>query len=549
MKKILLSFLLLMAVVYAKATFTPDPSTLYNIKQLNSGLVIGQNGTTPCLQSAKQKSYQAFYFVPVDGLTDTYYLINADNNYLNKVSNVDWDYWSVIYESAANGANSEWVIVGEADGFRLQLVKNSLYLASDNTTENSGIYCDKTADHVNGVFVAEPAEVVAEYFDVTEKGLELQVEKDYQPYPVHFSTGNIYADIFAKAPQGFTISKSVFTPDDVLNANHNCSFTVSTSAAAGTKGTIYFALGTGSDEIVFDSVQVVSVEKQPRSFIVNQSNQNMVIGNYSTSGIPALTVNVGDTAQQFILRHAYPTLPDSLSYLKDSLYYIIQDGTYNTMAKELSSGWDVIFGAPTKEAIWEIVPEQEGIYSIKNFVTNKHLGADALTADSRLYDDKAFVLNPTAKPYSVWKIVSADQVVVPKIFTSDDGGFTLAIEKDYKAYPIHITTSGIKDVINVKPSAGFTVDKSSYTSEEVAALKGALTINVSSSAVAGTAGNVIFSYGTGDQEINIDTVALLSVYKYARYEIAISNDETLVIGTHSTTGTPALTTKTGLTSQ
>lgn len=537
MKKLLLLITFVgMAITFANAAFVPNASELYNIKQTNSGLVIGAISNVPCLQTINQRKSQAFKFIPVPGLVDTYYLKNEDENYLNKVSN--GDYWSVTYEKTTTGTNSEWIIEGESTAFRLKLTNNSLYLASDNTTNGAGIYCDKSADHVNGVFELTKAEVIYEFFEIAEKDMVIGVEKDHQSYPINFTTGGVFETIYARATTGFSLNKGSFTQEEVSAAGGKLSVRVSSTAAVGTEGKVYFTLDTGPNELIFDSISVVSVAKYKRNFIINTGDKSMVIGNHSTAAAPALTVNIDAISQKFIIQPVNPLL-------NDSLYYIIQDGDYRMMIKEVSSNWSTVFGVLSDEAKWKIVPQGDGTSAIYNFVTKKALGTDGITADSRLYDDKVFSPAPTAKPYCEWIIVDAESSAVPIIFTVSDNNYVLEIEKDFQSHPIYITTSGIKENFYATADNGFNLDKTTFSTDDVLSGKGSVTLRVSTSSAIGTHGSVIFSKGTGAAAVNLDTVMVTSVAKYPRYYIENKSANGLVIGNDSTGVYPALAVNNG----
>lgn len=539
MKKLLLLFIFAgLAFTFANAAFVPNADVLYNIKQTNSGLVIGSISNSPCLQIINQQKGQAFKFIPVQGLVDTYYLKNEDENYLNKVSNVSGDYWSVTYEKATNGTNSEWVIEGDPTAFRLKLTNNSLYLASDTTTNGAGIYCDKTADHVNGIFTVEVATVIYETFDIAEKNMVIGVEKDHQSYPINITTGGIFENIYAKATTGFSLNKGTFTPEEVTAASGKIVIRISSTAAIGTEGKVYFALGTGAEEMIFDSISIISIAKYQRNFIINTGDKNMVIGKHPTVDAPALTLNTDDITQKFILKPVNPSL-------NDSLYYIIQDGDYKMIIKQVTSNWNVVFGVPSDEAKWKIVPQGDGTSAIYNFITKKALGTDGITAESRLYDDKTFTPAPTAKPYCEWKIVDAESAAIPIIFTVSDNNFVLEIEKDFQSHPITITTSGIKENFYATADNGFNLDKTTFTTDDVLSSKGSVVLRVSTSSAIGTHGSVIFSRGTGAAAVNMDTVMVTAVAKYPRYYIENKSTNGLVIGNDSTGVYPALAINTG----
>lgn len=532
MKKLYILLCLLVAAFSAQATFVPNSSLLYNIIQTSSNLTLGVVGTQPLVQTANSRTSQAFQFLPVAGKTDTYYIQNQDGQYLNKKTTVDWDYWDVIYETAINGANSEWTITGEAASFRLMCGANSLYLASDAVTNGSPLYCDKAVDNVNGTFTVIEAVVIREVFEISDRNLGIEVEKDVQPYPVTITSTGVYENVYAKATTGFTLSKTTLTPEEFLANGGKLKIEVSTTAAPGTKGFVYFAVGTGDQETVFDTLWVTSVAKQKRYYIRNTSTDGLVIGNHSTLDVPALTDNLGATSQKFILRPVHPSV-------NDSLYYLIQDVTYRMIIKAFSSPWDVEFSNSCNESMWKLTPETNGTCYFTNFVTGKVLGTDGITADSRLYDDKSFTPAPTAKPFCEWKLIDTDSLSVFGVFRIAEKNQVIAIEKDFQSYPINITTTGVKETITATATTGYSLDKSSFTTEEVLLAAGKLKVRISSNAPLGTLGQVFFSRASSS--IPFDTLTLTTVAVLPRYYIMNTSSNALVIGSDSTNTVPALT--------
>ncbi len=532
MKKLYLLFCLFLMTFSTFATFVPNTSLLYNIIQTNSNFTLGMIGTQPVVQVANSRTSQAFQFIPVVGKTDTYLLQNQDGFYLNKKTSVDWDYWDVNFETVINGTNSEWTIVGEAASFRLMCGANSLYLASDAITNGSPLYCDKAADNANGTFKVIEAVVVREVFEIADRNLGIEVEKDVQPYPVTITCSGVYENIYAKATTGFTINKTILMPEEFLANGGKQKIEVSTTAAPGTNGYVFFAVGTGDQETVFDTLWVTSVAKQKRYYIRNTSSEGLVIGNHSIENVPALTDNLGAASQRFLLRPVHPTL-------NDSLYYLIQDETYRMIIKAFSSPWDVEFASSSDEAMWRIAPQANGTCSISNFVTGKALGTDGIAVDSRLYDDKVFAPAPTAKPYCEWKMINTDSLSVFGVFKIAEKNQVIAIEKDFQSFPINITTNGVKETITAASTTGFILDKNAFTTTDVTNAAGKLKIRISSTAPLGTVGHVYFSRASN--AIPFDTLTLTSVAVLPRYYIMNTSSANLVIGNDSTMKVPALT--------
>ncbi|MDD5184998.1 MAG: T9SS type A sorting domain-containing protein [Paludibacter sp.] len=411
MKKLFSMICLFLAISTGYAqNFVPDPSVMYNIVQTNSNLVVGPaisggfSTTQPVVLTLTNQSSQAFFFIPVAGKTDTYYLQDGEGKYLNKVSNVTWDSWSVIFEPTTTDLNSEWVISGpDATGIRLMLNANSKYLASDAITSGSSLYCDKAVDNANGLFSLKVATIDnTPVFSVLDKNLVIEIEKDLQPYPLEiFATGQNY-NINATVSAGYTLSKSTFTPTDFTAGSGKAQVVImATTAAVGDTGTVVFSYTLGGVTNNLDTVKVTPVKSYERYFITNKAC-GLVVSSDSINN-PALEVsNLENYKQYFLLRPVHPAIIDSL-------FYIVQDGEYAMLKKVATSGWNTEYGHASDEAIWKMVKQANGAYSISNFVTGKALGTDDIIVNSRLYDDKTFTADPTAKPYCEWSLVSLSE--------------------------------------------------------------------------------------------------------------------------------------------
>lgn len=419
MKRLYFFICLIMAASWVSAqNFVPTPGTFYNIVQTNSNLVVGPvveggfSTTSPAVVTLSNQSSQAFEFIPVPDKPDTYYLLNGEGMYLNKLSGNENDKWSVIFENAANGLFSEWVIAGDINNIRLsnnqQIIvpekgENAKYLASDNITSQSYLYCDKAIDHVNGLFKLQVAVIDNKpLFLIPNGNIVIEVE-EIQPYPIEVIASRQTYDIQVIPSAGFSVIKNNFTPTDFSSNSGKVLVEIMTSAPAGTTGTLLFAYTRGGVTQYLDTVQLESVPTYKRYFIKNKT-ANLVIGKQSTSAFPALVpLNTEDYQQWFILRPANKGV-------NDSLYYIIQEGEYRMLRKVASSNWDTEYGSAGNEAIWKIIPQSYGVSALMNFVTKKMLGTDNITPDSRLYDDKTFVVNPTARPYSEWILQAYEDV-------------------------------------------------------------------------------------------------------------------------------------------
>ncbi|VBB44750.1 exported hypothetical protein [uncultured Paludibacter sp.] len=153
------------------ANVVPVSDVYYNIVQVSSNNIFGTVADYPAIQVPSNSLGQAYKFVTVDGMTDTYYILNGYGKYMSKAPNSDWN---VVFLDAPDGNTSQWTIVDDdssTDVFRLMIVYNSKYLASDNTTDGSRLYYDKSNTHTNGLFKIQssafPSDLISAYYNYT----------------------------------------------------------------------------------------------------------------------------------------------------------------------------------------------------------------------------------------------------------------------------------------------------------------------------------------------------------------------------------------------
>jgi hypothetical protein len=129
--------------------FIPESGAKYYIVATGTSLAIGGLPTVqPNVNNVGKLASQRFEFIPVSGLTDTYYLKNDTAYYLGKWSG---NAWSTTYTTTTNGTSSEWVIDGTvASSIRLK-VNASGYIGYNSATDRP-LWCDKNNTFATGVF-------------------------------------------------------------------------------------------------------------------------------------------------------------------------------------------------------------------------------------------------------------------------------------------------------------------------------------------------------------------------------------------------------------
>lgn len=244
----------------------------------------------------------------------------------------------------------------------------------------------------------------------SEKALVLEIEKDLKPYPLTVTAAStVYDEVVATASAGYSVVKSSYTPADFSSSSNVIKVEINSTAAVGDTGKVVFSYIRGGISYKLDSVRVTPVPTYTRYYITQKAS-GYCIGNLTTDKrYPALTAKVKANSQKFMFRRVNPKVVPN-----DSIYYLVQDGDYRLIRKVTSSNWDTEYGASANEAKWTLKRQPNGVYSFLNSVTGKYLGTDAVTVEGRLYDDKAFVSNPTAKPYSEWIIDDVNALDVDK---------------------------------------------------------------------------------------------------------------------------------------
>lgn len=120
----------------------------------------------------------------------------------------------------------------------------------------------------------------------------------------------------------------------------------------------------------------------------------------------------------------------------------------------------------------------------------------------------------------------------------------IEVEKNGNTYPLNVlSVNNTVDSVYVIPSKGFTVSKNNYAASDF--VNGSLSINVGSTALAGTSGTLILK---GTNSVVFDTVNVSAVVPYTRYYIR-QNTSNLLLSNLSGGSAPVIRDSLGLVSQ
>jgi len=155
---------------YSTSFVSPSLATKYYIQQRTGGKVIAKinEGNNTALRYAeKNEASQLFVFLPVQGKSNTYYIVNGANEYLNvadKATN------SLNYTVTASEL-SEWVIQGISDTLVsiTQASNSAKSIGSDSIIDNVRLWANYQSSTANSAFVLHKETVLntAYMFDPT----------------------------------------------------------------------------------------------------------------------------------------------------------------------------------------------------------------------------------------------------------------------------------------------------------------------------------------------------------------------------------------------
>jgi hypothetical protein len=259
-------------------------------------------------------------------------------------------------------------------------------------------------------------------------------------------------------------------------------------------------------------------------YYVTQIPSNTVIGaSGSTSGsFAVLQTPINDISQPitFIPVDGKPGI------------YNLKNRKGNYLTKSTNNTWDIIFQSTLNGTYseWSILGDVSTSIQLINNNLQTYLAPDTTTPGSGLY------AKPTTNTNGIYSLVVAP-VPAPAL-TLLQKVITIEIEKDVRTYPFYFNAIFFTDNIDITPSAGFTIDKSTFTPADFAA--GTVKIEIGTTVAIGDTGKIVFSSTHAGVITKLDSVKVTPVATYARKFIQHVIDG-LVIGNNSTDGTPSLT--------
>ncbi len=112
-----------------------DPEVIYNIIH-KSGYYLGVKGENAGIAKAAGNNEQQFKFIPVNGESNTYYILHvASNKYLSKNSyNTTW----------SDSPSSKFQLnIGSGNTVKIKYTDTNKYIGTDSMEDNSTVYADK----------------------------------------------------------------------------------------------------------------------------------------------------------------------------------------------------------------------------------------------------------------------------------------------------------------------------------------------------------------------------------------------------------------------
>lgn len=350
-----------------------DLTKKYAFKQQISGYVLGlSDANKAALQSLALTSTQVYTFEPVEGEKNTFNFKNNGGTYIGKASN---NYDIIPFDEAND--NTKFIIVLndiDADGvswYYIYNVSRGGYVATDNNSEGSGIYCDKGMNE-RGLW----AFTEIDESEVVTTALEMAIANAQAAF-----NGKTIGDGPNEYPQSAVdaLNAAIAVAQAALDAKEN--------QAAINKATddLNAAISRFLDsKIVFkaDPTKQYYFMQEASSLILTMENNVATINNPQ-----------GLDAQKFRL---IPVEEGSTSaynlQLANGTDYLIRKG-----------GWDTGVGTdPTVDvAKWrfEIADLENGYYLLRKYETTGYFATDSNTPGSWVYCNKGNSANGR------WKII------------------------------------------------------------------------------------------------------------------------------------------------
>jgi hypothetical protein len=151
-----------LTATYNTSFVTPVNTDKYIIQQRIGGKVIGKKaGTTQAVlrYAEKDEKSQQFQFVAVNGKSNVFYMLNAENKYLTKSKNTAslLEYTDNILDNASYPRYSEWVLQGVSDTlvYITQASDAAKTISSDSIVDGRTLYNDRSASSANSTFILQ----------------------------------------------------------------------------------------------------------------------------------------------------------------------------------------------------------------------------------------------------------------------------------------------------------------------------------------------------------------------------------------------------------
>ena len=412
---------------------TPSPS--YYIINVESGLVIGGETDAVLVERADDPS-QFFKKVLVPGTTDEYYFIQKSSGlYLKRVEEgagvMAW------YVEIGANSRSKWKLTQNGSFYGLKNTEADRILMADKLEVGAGLLCyGLSSDPGTQWELIDAAEIAKGEPYVEVKDKNVVVEKN----GLTFTTDVRAFNLNGKSVKVETSDKVSVSLTSISEGFAFQQLTISTSAEPGTEcevrfmlddqvaQTLKFTVQPNFERYLIRALQPIEVDEESGDTIPQETI--FAIGSEEESTQPILKeLDPKDVSQWFLL---VPAAGDA--------YYIVQDGTFNYLAKSDRDSYNTTLDV-SNDREWTVETRNDTTV-IRNVAGGGCLGPDKYEVGTNLFANRGS-MNWNLVPLGRMELDTDEVVLETKETTAE----------------VTVTAANLENDITVTVSDGFTVDK------------------------------------------------------------------------------------------
>lgn len=323
-----------------------------------SGLYLTNVGGTIKITDDAGELNQAFSFVaaPEGTAANRYNLVDGNGNYVYRSGS--WD--TKAGESTDLTANNAlFTMVENGDYYQIKNFGSGSVLGVDGTSSGSAVYCNK-----NGTSYPKLDWTIQKFVAAADRDAEYTFQQTLSKANTQFNDideGMLGTNPFDYSKEAYDKLKSAIEHANAVSSDYENELA---------------ALNVALEE--FDANKIVAPDASKSYNIINNAGQTLL--SFNDGSAPCFGTENGGDEQKF-----------TFVLNEDGSYSIKNVKNSQYVAKSSSSAWNMTWVEDNSatEAHWAITPYSADVKVIQNLAGKGYIGADATTAGSLTYCDKA----------------------------------------------------------------------------------------------------------------------------------------------------------------